>query len=88
MELMSQTLQISRISATDDFFDLGGHSLLAARFVAAVSNKLSVRLPLSTIFEKSSVRALSEYIDSVLWAAKQMNPPSEVLSNDEEEFRL
>lgn len=87
-ELMSQTLQISRISATDDFFDLGGHSLLAGRFVAAVSNKLSVQLPLSTIFEKSSVRALSEHIDSMLWATKQMNPRNEVLSDDEEEFRL
>jgi amino acid adenylation domain-containing protein/non-ribosomal peptide synthase protein (TIGR01720 family) len=87
-ELMSQTLQISRISATDDFFDLGGHSLLAGRFVAAVSNKLSVQLPLSTIFEKSSVRALSEHIDSLLWAAKQMSPRSEALSDDEEEFRL
>jgi acyl carrier protein len=87
-ELMSQTLQISRISATDDFFDLGGHSLLAGRFVAAVSNKLSVQLPLSTIFEKSTVKALSEHIDSLLWATKQMNPRSEVLSHDEEEFRL
>lgn len=87
-ELMSHTLQISRISATDDFFDLGGHSLLAGRFVTAISNKLSVQIPLSTIFEKSSVRALSEHIDSLLWAAKQMNPRSEVLSDDQEEFRL
>jgi acyl carrier protein len=85
---MSHTLQISRISATDDFFDLGGHSLLAGRFVTAISNKLSVQIPLSTIFEKSSVKALSEHIDSLLWAAKQMNPRSEVLSDDQEEFRL
>jgi amino acid adenylation domain-containing protein len=87
-ELMSQTLQISRISATDDFFELGGHSLLAGRFVAAVSNKLSVQLPLSTIFEKSSVRALAEHLDSLLWAAKQTIPRTEALSDDEEEFRL
>lgn len=87
-ELMSQTLQVSQISATDDFFDLGGHSLLAGRFVAAVSNKLSVQLPLSTIFEKSSVRALAEHIESLLWAANQMSQPTEALSDDEEEFRL
>lgn len=87
-ELMSQTLQVSRIGATDDFFDLGGHSLLAGRFVAAVSNKLSVQLPLSTIFEKSTVRALSEHIESLLWATKQISPPTDALSDDEEEFRL
>lgn len=87
-ELMSLTLQVSRIGATDDFFDLGGHSLLAGRFVAAVSTKLSVQLPLSTIFEKSTVRALSEHIDSLLWAANQMSQPTEALSDDEEEFRL
>ena len=87
-ELMSQTLQITRISATDDFFELGGHSLLAGRFVAAVTNKLSVQLPLSTIFEKSSVKALAQHIDSLLWASKQMSPRNEVLSDDEEEFRL
>jgi acyl-CoA synthetase (AMP-forming)/AMP-acid ligase II/acyl carrier protein len=87
-ELMSQTLQVNQIGATDDFFDLGGHSLLAGRFVAAVSNKLSVHLPLSTIFEKSTVRALSEHIESLLWAANQVSQPTEALTDDEEEFRL
>lgn len=87
-ELMSQTLQVTQIGATDDFFDLGGHSLLAGRFIAAVSNKLLVQLPLSTIFEKSTVRALSEHIESLLWVAKQMSQPTQALSDDEEEFRL
>ncbi len=87
-QLMSETLQVNHIGATDDFFDLGGHSLLAGRFIAAVCAKLSIQLPLSTIFEKSTVRALSEHIDSLLWASKQMTPPTETLSEDEEEFRL
>lgn len=87
-ELMSHTLQVHRIGATDDFFDLGGHSLLAGRFVAAVTHKLSVQLPLATIFEKSTVRALAEHIDSLLWATNPLSPPTEALSDDEEEFRL
>jgi amino acid adenylation domain-containing protein len=51
-------LQRDRIGVTDDFFDLGGHSLLAVTLVSRVKRDLGVKLSLSSVMQKPTIRGL------------------------------
>jgi hypothetical protein len=55
-------LQIERIGAVDDFFELGGHSLLATQVVSHVRLEFAVEVYLRELFERPTVRGLSEVV--------------------------
>ncbi|MYW92248.1 non-ribosomal peptide synthetase [Amycolatopsis rubida] len=70
-EVWRELLDLERVGVHDDFFaDLGGHSLLATRVVALLGERFPVELPVSTVFEASTVellaaevhRAVTEYV--------------------------
>ncbi|MFF6787322.1 amino acid adenylation domain-containing protein, partial [Streptomyces sp. NPDC012510] len=48
-----------RPGATTDFFDLGGHSLHATQVMARLRDRFGVDLPLRTLFENPTPRALA-----------------------------
>ena len=50
------------IGVHDSFFELGGHSLLATQVIAKMRGQLDVDVPLKTLFERTSVAQLAEYI--------------------------
>lgn len=56
-------LQKEQIGMVDNFFSLGGHSLLAMQLVSQVQQALSVRIPLNTLFNHPTIRALAQFID-------------------------
>lgn len=58
----SRILRIPQAGLTDNFFDLGGHSLLAARMMAQTGSRFGLRLPLSILLERPTIRALAEYV--------------------------
>lgn len=60
----SDLLGIRQIGVNDDFFQLGGHSLHAVRLFVAIRKHYGVSLPLSTLFEKPSIRALAAFLDA------------------------
>ncbi|BAZ70866.1 amino acid adenylation domain protein (plasmid) [Fischerella sp. NIES-4106] len=68
VQIWENLLNISPIGITDNFFELGGHSLLAARLIAQIQERFRQKLPLSTLFEYSTIeqlaKILSQGIDS------------------------
>ena len=55
-------LQGRSVGIDDDFFELGGHSLKATILTAEIHKVLEVRIPLTEIFRRPTIRELSEYI--------------------------
>ena len=55
-------LRIERIGAVDDFFELGGHSLLATQVVSHVRLEFGVEVYLRELFERATVRGLSDVV--------------------------
>ncbi|WP_282785599.1 non-ribosomal peptide synthetase, partial [Nocardia sp. CC201C] len=52
------------VGADDDFFALGGNSLIATRLAARLAKRTGVPIPLRTIFDNATVRALAARIDA------------------------
>lgn len=61
--LFGNVLDIDGIGAEDSFFALGGDSLGAATVMAGIERDLGVVLPVSTIIDASTPRALVQLID-------------------------
>ncbi|TWU34946.1 non-ribosomal peptide synthetase [Novipirellula artificiosorum] len=60
VKLWEKLLTIHPIGVHDNFFDLGGHSLLALRMIAEVERVYGVRLPLASLLQAPTIRALAE----------------------------
>ena len=70
----------------DNFFDLGGHSLMAARIMFQLRAASGRNLPLRVLFERPTVSALAEAIDSLEWVASSRQQP--VAAGDRVEIEL
>ena len=57
--LWSELLGVERVGVHDNFFELGGHSLLATRAAVRIRCLMDVALPLTALFEHSSVAKLA-----------------------------
>ncbi|RCJ40973.1 non-ribosomal peptide synthetase [Nostoc minutum NIES-26] len=61
-KIWTNLLNISPIGVTDNFFDLGGHSFLAVRLMAKISERFGHNLPLSTLFENTTIEKLAKIV--------------------------
>ena len=55
-------LRDSLTGIDDNFFELGGHSLKATILISKIHQALGVKLPLTEVFKRQTVRKLAEYI--------------------------
>jgi amino acid adenylation domain-containing protein len=88
--LWQELLNVSNIGLHDNFFRLGGHSLLVTQLIARLRSSFPVQLPLNVVFEKPTVYALAEHIDTLLWVTQPTNSTSMIVSNEDsrDEFEI
>jgi thioesterase domain-containing protein len=63
LALWQELLGISGLGVEDDYFAVGGTSLVAARLFAQIARRFGTRLPLTTVLESPTVRALAQRLD-------------------------
>jgi amino acid adenylation domain-containing protein len=56
-------LGVERVGVHDNFFELGGHSLLAVNLMARIGQQFGKKLPLSTIFQESTIEKLATVLN-------------------------
>jgi acyl carrier protein len=83
-EIWSESLGIQEVGIDDNFFELGGHSLLAIAVLAHARTTFGVRLPLRVIFDRPTVRLLSEQLETLLWATSRPAVSGDELEQREE----
>ncbi|MDF4201851.1 amino acid adenylation domain-containing protein [Maribacter sp. SA7] len=71
LDVWKECLFLDTINLHDDFFVLGGHSLIAAKVMTRLEEKSGQRLPLSSLFEYSTVKSLASLLkieeNTVTW---------------------
>jgi amino acid adenylation domain-containing protein len=56
-------LQLDKIGINDNFFELGGSSLLAIKSVAQLKAQYNYEVPITTVYERPTVKGLALYLD-------------------------
>ncbi|MCX5661119.1 MAG: SDR family NAD(P)-dependent oxidoreductase [Planctomycetota bacterium] len=69
-EIWQEVLGVERVGATDNFFELGGHSLLALQVTTRLRDRMKLDVPLKKVLESETVHDLSEYLQTLTWAAQ------------------
>ncbi|GEN10426.1 amino acid adenylation domain-containing protein [Myxococcus fulvus] len=70
VDLFEELLDVRPVGLHGDFFELGGHSLLAVRLVARLQQRTGRALPLSALFQASTVEQLATRLrgDEAPWS--------------------
>jgi amino acid adenylation domain-containing protein len=63
LAIFREVLRNDTIGVTDSFFRYGGYSLLTVRLFSRIDRELSVRLPISLLFDAPTVRGLARVIE-------------------------
>ncbi|MFS0655873.1 amino acid adenylation domain-containing protein [Bacillus sp. 179-C3.3 HS] len=63
-QIWSDLLGVSNISCGDHFFLLGGHSLKATQMLSAIRQRTGFEVPLSVLFEHTTLGELAEWMDT------------------------
>jgi amino acid adenylation domain-containing protein len=79
-------LKLEMVGRNDNFFELGGHSLLASLVVSRIRNQFQLEVPLRTIFDAPTVRAVAERVDQIAQCSR-LSPSRQIeltllLNND------
>ncbi|HSX59050.1 MAG TPA: amino acid adenylation domain-containing protein, partial [Tahibacter sp.] len=64
--IWQRLLRLGEVDVLTSFFELGGHSLLAVRMLGEVRLHFGVTLAIRDVFERTTVRALSAFVDEAV----------------------
>jgi amino acid adenylation domain-containing protein len=73
-EIWESVLDVQPIGVTDDFFEIGGDSIAGVRLFAQMEQRLGKRLPLSVLFQASTIDQLAQLLMFDGWS-----PPRSLL---------
>lgn len=62
-EIWQETLKKEQIDIFSNFFEMGGHSIMAVNVMVAIEKKTGVRIPLSALFQHSTVEKFAELLN-------------------------
>lgn len=60
--IFAEVLKVKKVGIYDDFFKLGGSSLLAVKLLDRIQSQFNTSLPLSSLFQATTVRQLCELL--------------------------
>ncbi len=63
-QIWCSLLNLKKVGIHDDFFEVGGHSMIAVLLMVQIEKELGIRLPLATLFDRSTISRLAELIDN------------------------
>ncbi|WP_050993858.1 non-ribosomal peptide synthetase [Streptomyces violaceusniger] len=72
--LFAEVLGVPRVGVDDNFFALGGHSLAATRLAGRARSVLGVELAVHEVFDRPTVAALAELLDTARTARTALVP--------------
>lgn len=59
-------LELEVIDIHENFFNLGGHSISAVDIFGVINDRFNLNLPLSAIFEATTIKSLSDMVDDLI----------------------
>ena len=71
--MFAKVLAVDVVGMDDDYFDLGGDSLTAEQIVFAISAELNIDIPVSSLFDNSTPRRFTAYVQETLSKAPVTN---------------
>ncbi|TDO97045.1 non-ribosomal peptide synthetase [Flavobacterium sp. 245] len=60
--IWKESLNLENVDIFSNFFEMGGHSLVAVRVMSKIEEKTGKKLPLSTLFEHSTIEKFAKLI--------------------------
>jgi acyl-coenzyme A synthetase/AMP-(fatty) acid ligase/acyl carrier protein len=86
--IWQSVLARSSLGVHENFFELGGHSLLAARVISQIREEFHIDLPLRVLFLTPTIAAVSEAVDTMLWAIQGPSTESDMHANTKDELEI
>jgi amino acid adenylation domain-containing protein len=74
VKIWEDVLDVHPVGVKDDFFALGGHSLLAVRIVGQVQKSMKLTVPLTSLFEATTVEKFASIIRKLQSSDGKPNP--------------
>ncbi|HEY3319844.1 MAG TPA: AMP-binding protein [Planctomycetota bacterium] len=67
LKLWKQTMGVSKVAITDDFFALGGNSMIAASIISRIEQRFGKNLPLATFFQTPTIAGIAALLRKEGW---------------------